>query len=78
VFAEFLQPRAGDAAPPGDRGAAYAIDRATWRDTAGRVDLRHGQPRDLALRGDGFFAVETPRASATPAPGGPCWPATAS
>ena len=61
VFAEFLQPRAGDAAPPGDRGAAYAIDRATWRDTAAGSISTTGNPFDLALRGDGFFAVETPR-----------------
>lgn len=60
VFAEFLQPRAGDA-PPGDRGAAYAIDRATWRDTAGGSISTTGNPFDLALKGDGFFAVETPR-----------------
>lgn len=62
VFAEFLQPRAaGNAAPPGDRGAAYAIDRATWRDTAGGAISTTGNPFDLALQGDGFFAVETPR-----------------
>lgn len=62
VFAEFLQPRAtSSAAPPGDRGAAYAIDRATWRDTASGSISTTGNPFDLALRGDGFFAVETPR-----------------
>ncbi len=60
VFAEFLQPRGG-AASPGDRGAAYAIDRATWRDTAAGSISTTGNPFDLALRGDGFFAVETPR-----------------
>ena len=60
VFAEFLQPRA-EAALPGDRGAAYAIDRATWRDTAAGALSTTGNPFDLALRSDGFFAVETPR-----------------
>lgn len=60
VFAEFLQPGAGRAAP-GDRGAAYAIDRATWRDTAAGSIATTGNPFDLALQGDGFFAVETPR-----------------
>lgn len=60
VFAEFLQPRAENAAP-GDRGAAYAIDRATWRDTAAGSVSTTGNPFDLALKGDGFFAVETPR-----------------
>jgi flagellar basal-body rod protein FlgF len=63
VFAEFLQPprAAGKAAAPGDRGAAYAIDRATWRDTAAGSIATTGNPFDLALKGDGFFAVETPR-----------------
>ena len=60
VFAEFLQPRSGGA-PVGDRGAAYAIDRATWRDTASGSISATGNPFDLALKGDGFFAVETPR-----------------
>jgi flagellar basal-body rod protein FlgF len=60
VFAEFLQPRSGGA-PVGDRGAAYAIDRATWRDTASWSISTTGNPFDLALEGDGFFAVETPR-----------------
>ena len=61
VFAEFLQPNAGAAAPPGDRGAAYTVDRATWRDTAAGAISTTGNPFDLALKGDGFFAVETPR-----------------
>ena len=60
VFAEFLQRRAGGDTP-GDRGAAYAIDRATWRDTAAGAVSTTGNPFDLALRGDGYFAVETPR-----------------
>lgn len=60
VFAEHLQPRAGDA-PPGDRGAAYSIDRVTWRDTAPGSLSTTGNTFDLALQGDGFFAVETPR-----------------
>lgn len=60
VFAAFLQPRAG-AAAPGDRDTAYAIDRATWRDTANGAISTTGNPFDLALQGDGFFAVETPR-----------------
>lgn len=60
VFAQFLQPSAGTAAPPGDRATAYAIDRATWRDTANGAVSTTGNPFDLALGGDGFFAVETP------------------
>jgi flagellar basal-body rod protein FlgF len=61
VFAEFLQPKAAGETLPGDRGSAYAIDRATWRDTAAGSISNTGNPFDLALQGDGFFAVETPR-----------------
>ena len=60
VFAEVLQPRA-EKPLPGDGGTAYAIDRATWRDTAAGSISTTGNPFDLALKGDGFFAVETPR-----------------
>ena len=38
---------------------AYSLDRATWRDTSGGPIATTGNPLDLALRGEGFFAVET-------------------
>ncbi|MBL6454111.1 flagellar hook-basal body complex protein [Belnapia sp. T6] len=46
----------------GSRGElAYAVDRATWRSMAPGPLATTGNPLDLALRGDGFFAIETPR-----------------
>ena len=63
VFAEFLQPQAAAGeALPGDRGVGL---RHRPRDLArhgsrGR-SANTGNPLDLALQGDGFFAVETPR-----------------
>lgn len=56
IFASALQPQAG--APRS--AAAYSIDRATWRDTAPGPLTTTGNPLDVALRGEGFFAVETP------------------
>ena len=40
---------------------AYAEDRATWRDTAPGAISATGNPLDVAVRGEGFFAVETPQ-----------------
>ena len=47
----------------GTRGGPtqYTIDRATWRETAPGPMSTTGNPFDLALRGPGYFAVETPR-----------------
>jgi len=39
----------------------YTIDRATWRDSAPGPLSTTGNPLDLALRGPGYFVVETPR-----------------
>lgn len=60
VFGAKLQP---DRAPivPGDRTVAYSVDRATWRDTAPGGIAQTGNPLDVAIQGEGFFAVETPR-----------------
>lgn len=45
---------------PAGRMVAYAQDRATWRDdTQGPVSVT-GNPFDIAIRGEGFFVVETP------------------
>ncbi|MDO9709362.1 flagellar basal-body rod protein FlgF [Paracraurococcus lichenis] len=53
VFASFLRPQPGG-------GVAYSIDRATWRQTAPGPLTATGNPFDLALRGEGFFVLETP------------------
>jgi flagellar basal-body rod protein FlgF len=55
IFARFIPPSGGAA-----RGqeVAYSLDRATWRETRPGVLTTTGNPLDLALRGEGYFAVE--------------------
>ncbi len=45
---------------PGQGGIAYSLDRANWRDTRPGAIGTTGNPLDVALRGDGFFVLETP------------------
>lgn len=56
VFARFIPPTGAAA-----RGEAitYSVDRATWRETRPGPLTTTGNPLDVALRGEGFFAVET-------------------
>lgn len=61
VFGAHLDRQRGVAAPPGGAPVAYAQDRASWRDTAQGPIQRTGNPLDIAIAGEGFFAVETPR-----------------
>ncbi len=61
VFAEFLERQSGTARIRGGREVAYAQDRANWRETAHGSITTTGNPLDVALQGEGFFAVETPR-----------------
>jgi flagellar basal-body rod protein FlgF len=63
AFASRAQSGVGASLPGGEaaRDAAYTWDRATWRDQAGGSLQRTGNPLDVALSGEGFFAVETPR-----------------
>lgn len=61
VFSDYLVQQRGTSAPPGGRTVAMVQDRATWRDfTQGQIS-KTGNPLDLALMSDSFFAVETPR-----------------
>ncbi len=61
IFAQEIERQRSVLAPPGGREVAYALDRATWRDTSPGQVATTGNPLDVALRGDGYFAVETPR-----------------
>jgi flagellar basal-body rod protein FlgF len=61
IFAQHLERHRDLAAPPGRREVAYALDRATWRDMAPGAISVTGNPLDVAIQGEGFFAVETPR-----------------
>ena len=61
VFSDYLVQQQGVSTPPGGRTIQMVQDRATFRDlTQGQLS-KTGNPLDLALRGDGFFAVQTPR-----------------
>jgi flagellar basal-body rod protein FlgF len=43
----------------GTERIAYSIDRATWRDTRTGPVSTTGNPLDIALRGEGYFVLET-------------------
>ncbi len=61
VFAEHPALQRDRSRIPGSREVDYSWDRATWRDeTAGPI-TRTGNPLDVAISGDGYFAVDTPR-----------------
>jgi flagellar basal-body rod protein FlgF len=60
-FREYLMPAArADAFPRADQAVSYVIDAGTPLDlSAGTVEMT-GNPLHAAIRGDGFFAVQTP------------------
>jgi flagellar basal-body rod protein FlgF len=62
IFQEFLSPGAEHGQfQGGDRRLSYVHDRATWLDLKqGPIQLT-GNPLDVALEGDAFFVVQTPR-----------------
>lgn len=60
-FSDYLLPQTGATTPPGGRVVQMVQDRATWRDFAQGQLSKTGNPLDLSLHGDGFFAVETAR-----------------
>ncbi|MBX6743038.1 MAG: flagellar hook basal-body protein, partial [Acetobacteraceae bacterium] len=57
IFAQYLEPQrdAGAAGVP----TAFTVDRATWRDTTPGALTTTGNPLDVAIRGEGYFVVET-------------------
>lgn len=61
VFAEFVSRQAGTDSPAGGRAVAFVQDRATWREMDAGPLQSTGNPLDVAISGEGFFAVETPR-----------------
>jgi flagellar basal-body rod protein FlgF len=62
VFEEFLMPGARhDQFQGADRRLSYVQDRATWHDFRTGPIQRTGNPLDVAIDGDAFLVVQTPR-----------------
>jgi flagellar basal-body rod protein FlgF len=61
LFTDWLQRQSVAAAPRGGTVVAYTQDRATYRDQQ-QGELTHTtNPLDIAITGEGFFTVDTPR-----------------
>lgn len=60
-FSDWISRQPGTASPPGGRTIDYAQDRATWREQQPGTLTHTANPLDLALSGDGYFTVATPR-----------------
>ncbi len=61
VFAQFMDQQRRVDGPASGRDVAFSWDRATWRDDARGAVQTTGNPLDVAISGEGFFAVQTPR-----------------
>jgi flagellar basal-body rod protein FlgF len=61
LFSDWLSKQNGTNAPKGDKSLAYTQDRATYRDQKQGAFTETGNPLDVAIGGDGFFTVNTPR-----------------
>jgi flagellar basal-body rod protein FlgF len=62
IFHEFLMPVASHGHFPGaDRRLSYVHDRATWHDFKPGALQQTGNPLDVAIDGDAFLVVQTPR-----------------
>jgi flagellar basal-body rod protein FlgF len=61
VFAEMVERRRDVAGPASARPTSYVQDRATWREMEFGSIQQTGNPLDVAISGEGFFAVDTPR-----------------
>ncbi|TMJ05683.1 MAG: flagellar basal-body rod protein FlgF [Alphaproteobacteria bacterium] len=62
VFQEFLMPGArANQFTGGDRQLSFVQDRATWLDLSQGPVERTGNPLDVAVSGNAFLTVQTPR-----------------
>src|ERR1700733_5450452 len=61
LFNDWLSRQNGTAAGQGGNTIAYTQDRATWRDQHPGTLTHTGNPFDLAITGNGYFTVNTPR-----------------
>ena len=61
VFGQVMVSLRGAGRMPGDSTMSLPQDRATWRDMSQGSLQTTGNKLDVALDGDGFFVVETPK-----------------
>lgn len=61
LFSDWLGKQSGTDGSRGSKPVAFVQDRATYRDTMAGALQHTGNPLDLAVGGDGFFTVQTPR-----------------
>jgi flagellar basal-body rod protein FlgF len=61
LFSDWLSRQTGAETVPGEKTFAYVQDRATYRDQRDGTLTMTGNPLDLAIAGDGYFTVLTPR-----------------
>jgi flagellar basal-body rod protein FlgF/flagellar basal-body rod protein FlgG len=62
VFEEYLMPLARDGQFAGrDRRVSFVQDRSTWHDMSQGPVRQTGNPLDIAIDGDAFIVVQTPR-----------------
>jgi len=62
IFEQFLMPPAsGEDFPAGSQQVSFVRDRATWHNMGSGAIQRTGGPTDVAIDGDGFLVVQTPR-----------------
>jgi flagellar basal-body rod protein FlgF len=61
LFSDWLGKQQGTDGSRGTKPVAFVQDRATWRETVEGSIQHTGNPLDLAISGDGFFTVDTPR-----------------
>ncbi len=61
LFSDWLSRQTGADSPRGGRVVAFVQDRATYRDQQAGPLQATGNPFDVAISGEGYFSVETPR-----------------
>jgi flagellar basal-body rod protein FlgF len=62
LFAQYLMPKASDDQFTGsDRRISFVTDRASWIDFSTGAIQRTGNPLDVAIQGNAYLAVQTPR-----------------
>lgn len=61
LFSDYLGRQTGTDGSLGRAPVAFVQDRATYREQAPGSLTQTGNPLDLAIAGDGYFTVETPR-----------------